>query len=96
MQAQQGYIRRSQSQPGREGSSTPPDQPLDSDRRQFVSSNPLNPPSWPQVCDFCKKEGRVRCSICKQWYCSQQCQINDWPNHRQQCLPPPPLEKIDG
>jgi len=47
-------------------------------------------------CLDCGKEGRVRCSRCKSWYCSQRCQANHWPAHRPDCVPPPPLENPDG
>ena len=47
-------------------------------------------------CLFCGKEGRLRCSRCKSWYCSQRCQANHWPMHKLECIPPPPLENPDG
>ena len=40
----------------------------------------------------CIETGRLRCSICKVWYCCQQCQQEDWPGHRRFCEKPPPLE----
>ena len=44
----------------------------------------------------CSETGRVRCSICKVWYCSLQCQQQDWPAHRRFCVKPPPLEWPSG
>ena len=40
----------------------------------------------------CTERGRVRCSICKVWYCGPQCQEKDWPAHLGFCERPPPLE----
>ena len=47
-------------------------------------------------CSLCGRDGRVRCSRCKDWYCSQSCQIDDWLKHKRICLPVPPLEFVDG
>ena len=49
-----------------------------------------------QPCNFCAKDGRLRCSICKTWYCTVQCQAYDWPLHKKSCSPPPALELPDG
>lgn len=40
-------------------------------------------------CIVCTSEAPLLCSVCKTRYCSQQCQNNDWPQHRLNCLPPP-------
>ena len=40
----------------------------------------------------CTETGRLRCSICKVWYCGLQCQQEDWPGHQRFCIKPPPLE----
>ena len=37
-------------------------------------------------CQFCGKEGALRCSKCKRvYYCSKQCQVRDWPIHKSVC-----------
>eukprot|EP00475_Leptophrys_vorax_P021833 TRINITY_DN2966_c0_g1_i1.p1 TRINITY_DN2966_c0_g1~~TRINITY_DN2966_c0_g1_i1.p1 ORF type:complete len:193 (-),score=63.83 TRINITY_DN2966_c0_g1_i1:181-759(-) len=44
--------------------------------------------STPSTCSACgKSEGQMKlCSACKKAaYCSQQCQKNDWPKHKQSC-----------
>ena len=70
------------------------------DRRPFVhgSKQILPESSFPHMgpCHHCGKMGNVRCSVCKEWYCSQKCQINDWPRHKLACRPPPDLEYADG
>lgn len=51
----------------------------------------------PKPCSFCEvAEGRLRCSRCKAWYCSQKCQIEDWQEHKPFCIEPPMLEHPDG
>ena len=38
------------------------------------------------VCSVCSKGGAKRCSGCKlQFYCSKECQQNDWKNHKTVC-----------
>lgn len=38
------------------------------------------------ICTVCSKESINRCSICKKiYYCSQKCQIKDWPEHKKSC-----------
>ena len=70
------------------------------DTRPFVhGSRQILPQSaFPQMgtCHHCGRNGNVRCSVCKEWYCSQKCQINDWPRHKLACRPPPDLEYADG
>ena len=67
------------------------------DRTPWVFGYPMVHPYTPsQNCVLCGKTGSKRCSKCKEWYCSQVCQINDWPRHKSICLEPPPLENSDG
>jgi len=47
-------------------------------------------------CSYCGLDGRVRCSVCKSWYCARTCQADHWPLHRRECLPLPQLEMPDG
>lgn len=49
------------------------------------------------VCSLagCGKAGAARCSRCKVWYCSLQCQEDDWPTHLRFCFEIPPLEWLD-
>ncbi|XP_076316898.1 tudor domain-containing protein 1-like isoform X2 [Tachypleus tridentatus] len=37
------------------------------------------------ACVTCGLSGEFRCSRCKTWYCSKNCQIVDWPLHRLDC-----------
>ena len=39
----------------------------------------------PTVCAACGKEGSSRCSRCRVWYCSQECQRGHWSTHRDDC-----------
>ena len=67
------------------------------DRTPFVFGFPKILPNTPvKKCGHCGKDGQYRCSRCRDWYCSQKCQLNDWPRHKELCVPPPPLEKSDG
>jgi len=43
----------------------------------------------------CVKIGVCRCSVCKIWYCSPECQAAHWPSHWRDCLPLPSLEWPD-
>ena len=61
---------------------------LGPESRDFVSITTM--------CSFCPKTGRLRCSVCKSWYCTQFCQINHWPTHKRECVPVPHLEWPDG
>ena len=37
-------------------------------------------------CKKCEKQAYKRCSKCKSvWYCSRECQVGDWPNHKESC-----------
>merc|ERR1719318_563333 len=49
-----------------------------------------------QYCSLCGRGGRVRCCVCKSWYCTAECQANHWPVHRRECVPLPGLEWPDG
>ena len=67
------------------------------DRQPFIFGYPKKLPYSPnEKCSFCGKDATKRCSRCKEWYCSQICQINDWPRHKYVCVEPPPLENADG
>ncbi|KAK8399905.1 hypothetical protein O3P69_002949 [Scylla paramamosain] len=46
----------------------------------------------PQLCVFCEGQGQLRCSVCKAWYCSMVCQVDDWYLHKNTCCPPPVLD----
>ena len=40
----------------------------------------------PLLCRKCGNIGYYRCSNCKNViYCSQKCQIDDWPKHKSEC-----------
>ncbi|CAG9764398.1 unnamed protein product [Ceutorhynchus assimilis] len=40
-----------------------------------------------QMCAQCGKSAIQRCSKCKQsWYCSRSCQVNHWPQHKEDCI----------
>ena len=68
------------------------------DREPFIFGYPKKLPYSPnEKCSFCGKDSPTkRCSRCKEWYCSQICQINHWPSHKYFCVEPPPLENADG
>ena len=37
-------------------------------------------------CGKCQKEAFKRCSKCKSiWYCSRECQVSHWPEHKEGC-----------
>ncbi|XP_060531559.1 zinc finger MYND domain-containing protein 10 [Cylas formicarius] len=39
-----------------------------------------------QTCVQCNKTAVQRCSRCKKcWYCSRRCQVNHWPQHKENC-----------
>ena len=67
------------------------------DLRPFFFNHPMVLPYAPmELCSYCGKDGLVRCSRCRIWYCGETCQKNHWPKHKLECRPPPPLEKRDG
>jgi hypothetical protein len=40
----------------------------------------------PYVCAYCRKPSEKKCSGCKlASYCSEECQANDWPGHKEYC-----------
>eukprot|EP00092_Neocalanus_flemingeri_P017770 GFUD01019227.1.p1 GENE.GFUD01019227.1~~GFUD01019227.1.p1 ORF type:complete len:1003 (+),score=360.29 GFUD01019227.1:61-3069(+) len=47
-------------------------------------------------CGYCGVVGRLRCSVCRAWYCTGHCQASHWPVHRRDCVRPPPLLWPDG
>ena len=49
------------------------------DRTPFIYGTPKvfsNSLIGPCVYYLCERDGRVKCSICKSWYCSQNCQVS--------------------
>lgn len=45
--------------------------------------------SHTEECAFCNLDASKKCSRCKKvFYCSKQCQKNDWRNHKQTCQNP--------
>ena len=49
------------------------------DQSPFVYGTPKvfsNSLIGPCVFYLCERDGRVKCSVCKSWYCSQSCQVN--------------------
>lgn len=37
-------------------------------------------------CSLCQEPSEKRCSRCKEvWYCSRECQVKDWENHKSTC-----------
>jgi len=48
-------------------------------------------------CGHCQKEATKRCSKCKQeFYCSRECQVTHWKEHKKVCKPIVQEAKIDG
>ncbi|XP_044735852.1 zinc finger MYND domain-containing protein 10 [Chrysoperla carnea] len=40
-----------------------------------------------QICAGCGRNGLKKCSKCKnEWYCGRECQVNHWPQHKENCL----------
>ncbi|SBS96970.1 MYND finger protein, putative [Plasmodium malariae] len=38
------------------------------------------------LCNICKENAELQCSQCKRiYYCSKECQMKDWFNHREVC-----------
>lgn len=44
------------------------------------------------VCIKCGQKAFYNCERCGDFYCSQDCQIIDWPTHKQRCIPMPALK----
>lgn len=38
-----------------------------------------------KICIVCNKPSKSRCSKCSTRYCSSECQLNDWKNHKKIC-----------
>ncbi|XP_013790064.2 tudor domain-containing protein 1-like [Limulus polyphemus] len=51
-----------------------------SSRRKFI-----DPYITANFCVACGQSGDFRCSRCKTWYCSRNCQVKDWPLHKPIC-----------
>jgi len=61
-------------------------QEKDDGSNHFTFGTPLLVPYIPpEPCVQCSKSGKILCSRCHAWYCSQACQINNWPTHREGC-----------
>ncbi|KAI4504704.1 hypothetical protein M0802_000254 [Mischocyttarus mexicanus] len=45
-----------------------------------------------ESCVYCKKITAVKCGKCYSFYCSKECQVTDWPHHRNEC---PQIHMID-
>lgn len=41
------------------------------------------------LCAFCAKAASKKCGRCGEFYCSLECQLGDWRNHRFICFPLP-------
>ncbi|XP_029828969.2 tudor domain-containing protein 1 isoform X3 [Ixodes scapularis] len=39
----------------------------------------------PRRCLVCKAQANKRCPVCKVFYCSAKCQLDDWPSHQTTC-----------
>ncbi|XP_076372425.1 uncharacterized protein LOC143257524 isoform X2 [Tachypleus tridentatus] len=56
--------------------------------KRFGSSshrNLVDPYTSANFCVACGQSGEFRCSRCKTWYCSRNCQVKDWPLHKPIC-----------
>jgi len=61
-------------------------QDRDDGSNHFTFGTPLLVPYIPpRPCIQCSKSGKILCSQCHAWYCSQACQINNWPTHKEGC-----------
>ena len=51
-----------------------------------------------QICSFCKNSGNLKlCSICRLVkYCGRECQVNDYPTHKELCRKVEPRELGNG
>lgn len=45
-------------------------------------------------CIKCQAKAKLRCAICRIWYCSKECQRADWPVHKSKCRPLPMREQF--
>ena len=64
---------------------TPPNAPRDPTTLEVAVA--------PTDCAACGKEGSSRCSRCRLWYCSSECQKGHWAVHKDQCKK---IAKIGG
>lgn len=55
-------------------------------RGQHMASNLLDEDV---LCAFCTKPANKTCGRCGEFYCSIECQLFDWRNHRFICIPLP-------
>ncbi|KAI0740652.1 hypothetical protein C8Q76DRAFT_609451 [Earliella scabrosa] len=54
-------------------------------------------PIHPRICVFCGQLAYTWCSrCCASWYCSQSHLNNDWPRHRQFCIPYKISSSVEG
>lgn len=66
-------------------------QEAEEEARQWTQRTQRSEPAGTR-CDGCGEHavGLRRCARCKQaWYCSKECQTDDWPDHRPQCIERP-------
>lgn len=35
------------------------------------------------ICSVCGKYSKLKCGTCKLPYCSKECQVKDWPRHKE-------------
>lgn len=53
---------------------------------------PENEEESSSICKICSTPTRFRCQQCEiTYYCTRQCQIEDWPKHKSECQSIPPL-----
>ncbi|KAG5677590.1 hypothetical protein PVAND_007339 [Polypedilum vanderplanki] len=45
-------------------------------------------------CAFCLKPSKYKCERCYEWYCSKECQDNDWYTHKFNCFTMPNLIEV--
>ncbi|KAG0412958.1 hypothetical protein HPB47_009891, partial [Ixodes persulcatus] len=45
----------------------------------------IREPAVPRRCLVCKAQANKRCPVCKVFYCSAKCQLDDWPSHQTTC-----------
>ncbi|PHJ18107.1 mynd finger domain-containing protein [Cystoisospora suis] len=53
---------------------------------KFMVSMPFDTVTSSKRCRTCGRHAEQRCAKCKaEWYCSRECQIGDWKNHKEVC-----------